>query len=314
MAVYNFVLSYADLKEPNGIALTHGAHVKGQIKIDAGTSGNQPAASVTITELYDEIDHSNNHPGYTHITDVIDVPSLVAHDFVNNAYSSYPSVNLFRFAVNSFAFTSAIGGAYDDAGAWSLNIQDTIFYLKSTDGYTIDAGTLVITPVSIQCFAQGTRLLTENGYKAIETLTKEDRLLTTENRSISFKLKTTHVPYTTKLTAPYVIAAGALGNNTPIAPLYLSLRHKFALRDNIWIEPPMGARLGIDIKQCPIGQEVTYYHVLCENYSRDVIIAEGVAAEPLGNVKENAIVWTHHKKAGVFIRSEYKEPSKSLKA
>jgi hypothetical protein len=170
-----------------------------------------------------------------------------------------------------------------------------------------------VTPRSnrLVCFVEGTRLLTQNGYKAIETLTSEDRLLTTEHRSTSFQLTRIHVPRTTKATAPYVLAAGALGENIPSVPLYLSPSHKFTVRDNVWVLASKGATLGLDIKQCRIGTPVTYYHVRCENYARDVILAEGVATESLANpnLKQDCGVFRKTNKAGVFLRNEYKEPT-----
>jgi hypothetical protein len=164
------------------------------------------------------------------------------------------------------------------------------------------------------CFAEGTRLLTQEGYKAIETLTSDDRLLTTENRSTSLQLTRIHVPCTTKATAPYVVAKGALGENIPSVPLYLSPAHKIAVRDNVWVHASKGATLGLNIKQCPIGKPVTYYHVRCENYARDVILAEGAATESLANLKEDSVTFKKTDKVGVFLRNEYREPTKSLKA
>ena len=168
--------------------------------------------------------------------------------------------------------------------------------------------------LNIPCFAEGTRLLTQNGYKAIETLTGEDRLLTTQNRSISFHLTQTHIPCTTKATAPYLLATGSLGENIPSVPLYMSPAHKFAVRDNIWVHASKGHTLGLDIKQCPVGKAVTYYHVRCDNYARDVILAEGVATESLANKTEDSITFKKTDKVGVFLRNEYKAPTKSLKA
>jgi len=171
-----------------------------------------------------------------------------------------------------------------------------------------------VTPSVVICFAEGTRLLTQNGYKAVETLTSEDRLVTTEGRTTSLQLMTIYVPCTTKDTAPYVVAAGALGENMPIAPLYLSPLHKFLIRDNIWGYPTTGVKMGLDIKQYAVGQAVNYYHVRCENYARDVILAEGVPTESFGTDKEDRATFAFNKKTGVFTRKPYKESSKSRKA
>jgi hypothetical protein len=187
-----------------------------------------------------------------------------------------------------------------------------------TDTYSLELNHLTdfefSVPDGVVCFAQGTRLLTENGYKAVETLTSEDRLVTTEGRTTSLQLMVMRVKCTTKDTAPYVVAAGALGNNTPIAPLYLSPLHKFVIRDNIWGYPTTGVKMGLDIKQYAVGQAVNYYHVRCENFARDVILAEGVPTESYGTDEEDRATFSLNKKAGGFTRREYKEPSKSRKA
>ena len=243
------------------------------------------------------------------------------------------SVHLSWFQPNSnggSAITSYTVTAYDGGSLVSTTtgIQSTtvvIRGLQNGTAYTFKVQAINIVggsalsdfsapviPRHLVCFAEGTRLLTQDGYKAIETLTSEDRLLTTENRSTSLQLSRIHVPCTTKATAPYVVAKGALGENIPSVPLYLSPAHKIAVRDNVWVHASKGATLGLNIKQCPIGKPVTYYHVRCENYARDVILAEGVATESLANLKEDSVTFKKTDKVGVFLRNEYKEPTKSL--
>jgi hypothetical protein len=157
----------------------------------------------------------------------------------------------------------------------------------------------------VPCFLEGTRLLTSHGYKAVETLTKDDRLVTTENRTTTFKLMKSRIPFTTEITAPYKIAKDALGDNMPIVPLFLSPLHKFAIRDNMWVTPKIGMQKGLDIKQCPMGQTITYYHVQCENYFRDSIIAEGVVTESFGNTQENRRTFTWNDDSGAWTRNKY---------
>jgi len=246
--------------------------------------------------------------------------------FDRNAFLSisnfvdYAITNIFNETnPGSFQFYAQIGSNLLRFNTDGVNYQlyDSNYQNIGTTGSPSSLSIVLVPPIippAVACFAQGTRLLTENGYKAVETLTSEDRLVTTEGRSTSLTLMTTHVPYINKHSAPYVVAAGALGENKPISPLYISPGHKFLLRDNVWIIPAKGAKMGLDIKQYSIGKEVTYYHVRCENYSRDVIIAEGVATESFATTQEYNNTFTFSKKTGLFLRKEYKEPSKSLKA
>jgi len=175
------------------------------------------------------------------------------------------------------------------------------------------SGTYAPIPYSngLFCFAEGTRLLTVTGYKAVETLTSNDRLLTTENRAIRFAIMRTHIPKTYKHTAPYRIEKDALGENMPMVPLYVSPKHKFALHGNVWAEPPVAATLNPGIRQCTPGTPMTYYHVVGENYARDAILAEGVVTETYGNVKDNVGTFKWDKHTGLFYRNEYKERSQS---
>ena len=113
------------------------------------------------------------------------------------------------------------------------------------------------------------------------------------------------IPFTTEMTAPYKIAKDALGDNIPSVPLFISPLHKFAIRDNMWVTPKIGMLKGLNITQCPMGQTITYYHVQCENYSRDSIIAEGVVTESFGNTQENRRTFTWNDDCGAWIRNKY---------
>ena len=150
-------------------------------------------------------------------------------------------------------------------------------------------------------------MLTTDGYKAIESLTKEDRLFTSDNRAISFNILRTRVPNTTLQTAPFRIEKNALGMGMPTVPLFVSLLHKFRVRDNVWITPDIGIKKGLDIQQCPVGQSITYYHVYTDNFARDMIIAEGLVTEPFGKTKEVKTTYSWNEEKEVWMRNEYKE-------
>ena len=164
-------------------------------------------------------------------------------------------------------------------------------------------------PTDVPCFLEGTRLLTANGYKAVESLTEEDKLITLDNRAISFGILRTEIFKTTLKTAPFRIEKDALGVGMPAAPLFLSLLHKFRVRDNVWITPDIGVKKGLDIQQCPIDQSITYYHVYTDNFARDMIIAEGLVTEPFGKTKEVKATYTWNENKEVWMRNEFKESS-----
>jgi len=188
-------------------------------------------------------------------------------------------------------------------------VLSVMFSMYDFQGRLIEANIchniFILSNNKVPCFLAGTRLLTQSGYKAVETLTKEDRLVTTEKRIITFKLMTSRIPFTTQITAPYKIAKDALGDNIPIVPLCISPLHKFSTCDNMWITPKIGIQKGLNITRCPIGEPVTYYHVHAENYSRDSIIAEGVVTESFGNTQENRRTFTWSDHNGAWTRNKY---------
>ena len=141
---------------------------------------------------------------------------------------------------------------------------------------------VAIASSGLACFVKGTRLLSQNGYKPIEQFNHTDLLITSDGRTVDFKLCKTTIAKTDEDTAPYVIQAHAFGHNSPIAPLYLSPTHKVMIKKGVWVSPKDVAETNPLVKRCAIGESVTYYHVKCENYLRDNVIAEGIVSESYG--------------------------------
>ena len=82
----------------------------------------------------------------------------------------------------------------------------------------------------------------------------------------------THVQVASVETAPYLVMAHAFGKNNPALPISISGTHKILLGNP-------------RIQQYGIGLPVDYYHVECENYTRDNIVVEGLVAESYGTMK-----------------------------
>lgn len=136
----------------------------------------------------------------------------------------------------------------------------------------------------VTCFVAGTRVLTADGYKAIETLTQADRIVTSEGREVAAKVYFFELPTTTKTSAPYRIEAGAFGRNLPAAPISLSPIHKIQVRPHLWTSPHDAAAAGNSrVKQYGVGEPIRYYHIECENYLRDNLVTEGLVVESLGH-------------------------------
>jgi hypothetical protein len=182
-----------------------------------------------------------------------------------------------------------------------------IIITNSQNGGAANIGTwnLYSPTPALPCFVAGTRILTQSGCKAIEDLQSTDNVMTADNRTVSFRLKKFDVPITDITTAPYCIEAGAFGPNKPAAPLCLSPTHKIQLRKGIWISPERAAQTNPSIQQYDVGKPVTYYHIACDNYLRDNIIAEGMVVETLATSKNYngpPKVYTWSDKLGGFTR------------
>jgi hypothetical protein len=159
---------------------------------------------------------------------------------------------------------------------------NTSVHVQITDGEFTQGETYTIYSPSLACFAEGTRVLTEDGYKAIESLGEGARIFTSDRHAVPFKIFKTVVPDTTYITAPYLIQPGAFGPQKPSAPVRLSPSHKILIGDGLWISPERAAETNPLVKQEKAGRTVTYYHIECGNYLKDNLITEGLIVESYG--------------------------------
>lgn len=170
-------------------------------------------------------------------------------------------------------------------------------------------------PADPLCFVEGTRVLTNNGYKAIETLLVKDLIVTSDNRIMDYRLKKLPFPATDSTSAPYCIEAGAFGPNKPSATICLSPTHKIQLRKGVWISPERAAKTNPKVKQYGMGEPVNYWHIACDNYLKDDLICEGLVVESLATNKNYdgpSKVYTWNDRLGGFTRLGSGASSKSL--
>ena len=186
----------------------------------------------------------------------------------------------------------------------------TVEIILQTGGGTFTSGTgNIFNPPSPPCFAEGTRILINSGYKAVQNLSQTDRVMTSDNRAVPFKLMKFTISETTKDTAPYRILPGAFGKNVPSATLCLSPRHMVQYRKNVWISPRIAAQNNNRIEQYGVGMPVTYYHIMCENFLQDNLIAEGTIVESFGTmeaIKGRSDTYKWNTTLGGFTRLGYK--------
>jgi len=149
---------------------------------------------------------------------------------------------------------------------------------------TSDGGYFVYPELisGVPCFVEGTRILTPEGYKAIETLSPTtDRVLTSDNRAVTFKPFVTNIECADATTAPYIVEANAFGFKNPEQAIRLSPIHKVLIdaTKGLWTSPALASKTNPLITKYGIGEPVKYYHLECENYFTDNIIAEGAVTE-----------------------------------
>lgn len=130
---------------------------------------------------------------------------------------------------------------------------------------------------SVPCFPAGTRILTAAGYKAVETITLNDKVVTADGRAVNMAIHKRHFTAATKETAPYRIRANTFANQPN--EICLSPHHALLTHSNVWQIPEFAAKFSNSVQQYGVGEPVTYYHIETANYFRDNLVAEGCVVE-----------------------------------
>jgi len=145
-------------------------------------------------------------------------------------------------------------------------------------------------PLTANCFAKGTLIMTPGGERPIETLRAGDLVVTASGRGSPFKPVRWIGHRTVDLeahpnpasVAPIMVQPGALGEGVPHRPLYVSPDHAMLVEGALI---PVDALVdGTTILRMPARGQVTYLHVELDEH--DIIVAEGALTESyidLGN-------------------------------
>jgi hypothetical protein len=177
----------------------------------------------------------------------------------------------------------------------------SVTIILAPGGGTFQSGTAnTFIPPSVPCFAEGTRILTQDGYKKIECLLEDDYVVTSDKRLIDFTLlkRTIH---TTKETMPYRIEANAFGKHRPTEPVFLSPTHKIQLRKGLWTTAHEASKTNPLITPYGNGKWITYYHIETEHFLKDNLMASGLVVESYGAM-ETKQVYRWNARLGGFTR------------
>ena len=176
-----------------------------------------------------------------------------------------------------------------------LELPDGSFVGFNTDGTTLRNGNTKVGPADLvstpftPCFTPGTKVLTPKGYVLVETLGKNDLVMTRDNgaqpvRHIIHR-RLSGADLTTRR-QPIRIQKGAFGDGLPLAEILVSPQHRFLIsgwRSQLLIGEDSGLTTASSlcnddsIRQLNDQTDVTYIHIILDDHQ--IIIANGVETE-----------------------------------
>jgi len=210
---------------------------------------------------------------------------IVALDAEGTKVSSFTAVPL-RIRVKLPGFTAdMVTLQSSDTLGGPITDTFTAYRIGTTEEYEFTTSHLTYFAAKqyVPCFVAGTRILTAEGYKAVETLTTDDLIRTADNRIVPFRMFKTRIVATSVETAPYTIPANTFGRACPKKEMTISPYHAIQSAPNTWQIPKYAAKMFGGITQARPGQPITYYHLELPNYFKDNIVAEGTIVESYGN-------------------------------
>jgi len=142
----------------------------------------------------------------------------------------------------------------------------------AVNGSTTGTTYMIAVQNAIACILQGMKVLTENGYKLIEDLKLEDKLIANDGRSITIINIEKFYVKPNKHTIPLIISEGKYGC---IEDLYLSKAHKIMV-DGKFILPES---MGIQQMEYKSLEPICYFHIETPNFLEDNMIVNGVVVE-----------------------------------
>ncbi|WP_306045115.1 Hint domain-containing protein [Nioella sp. MMSF_3534] len=233
------------------------------------------AYSVTVRERYDELSGASTNPNYN-------ITLLIEDD--GTFTSGEPVTHSPGGGGDSFTYV----GTYDDGTTvWGVLQESSGDYmLFSGDASATPPGSIVIANITtdplLACFHAGTLIDTPNGATAVESLSRGDRVLTSDGKACSVKwigrqtISTRFGP--AERLMPVRFAAGSLGDGLPQADLTVTADHGMLL-DGVICHA--GALVnGTTITHVPLtkmGETYTVYHI--ETEAHEIILANGALAE-----------------------------------
>jgi hypothetical protein len=263
-------------------------------KVDS--AGNQILSDVNNPATFDTIVATVPKPanGIVTINRVINnttTPNVASININTNAKTTtFPGQVITLISTTSNTVTISYKGPFSENQFESGPIEDQTFN---------------IVDENIPCLPTGTRVLTPNGYCAVETLNTDDLVITSAGKTVPIRAYSKYIAFTTEKTAPYFIPARTFGSSQKNA-IQLSPLHAINIGHNLWEIPKYAAMRYPSIKQDEIGKEITYYHIETPNFFSDNLVIEGgvVVESFAGNqCKGLKSLYVFDKKRNAFTRA-----------
>jgi len=304
--------------------------VNGGLWVDTNANSNLtgiPGSATPVWSRYNNVPNtpyllvSNLQPpsdDATLLTVAVNGSTLI---FSNNSYtytfdSSASTIPIFLVTRQPHAVIqiSNLSGGGDLSGSLSLirGVNNLTITVTAQMGAPIANYPLTINtpnPQSVPCFPAGSRILTASGYKAVETLSLNELVMTSDGRQVPVKIYGIKMSIATTVTAPYKIPKGVFG---VVNDLILSPDHAFQIRKGVWMLPKRAAILSNKVKQVGVGSPIAYYHLECPQYLRDNLITDGNIVESYGGKSKNS--YTFNERLQGYTRSAFYETKKLPKA
>lgn len=134
--------------------------------------------------------------------------------------------------------------------------------------------TLQVVSDSLPCILADTKVKTIRGYVKAKDLTRDDILVTLNERTVNIKNIYCSEIKTTENNSPYIIPSHYFSRNYPKKKFMISPLHAVATnrRAGEWFIPKVH---GKTLKRMGLGESIKYYHIELPNWYTDHLIIEG---------------------------------------
>ncbi len=128
-----------------------------------------------------------------------------------------------------------------------------------------------------ECFAKGTLILTNSGYKLVETLSDVDILISSKNKKIPIKKIFSYIISGNDANL-FVLKKDSVSKNIPFEDLYMSEYHAYINKNKFYHMCHGGIAEKVNVTS-----NVIYFHILIDDFFNHNLMANGLEVESYYN-------------------------------